>query len=185
VNRNRPDVVAIADDLEIVLGRLRRRMRSEAPPDGIPLSQMVVLNRLERDGPQTTSALAAVEHVRPQSMASTVASLIGQQLITRFDHATDRRSSLIDITDAGRSVVLSNRRSRGAWLARAIATTLGAAQQRTLAEAIALLGQLIDFDPDAPADPAPPGSVRSGRDGSKNMQLNCTDYLLTFSGSRA
>jgi DNA-binding MarR family transcriptional regulator len=132
-----------------VFGRLRRRMRFEAPPDGIPLSQMVVLNRLERDGPQTTSALAAAEHVRPQSMASTVAGLISQHLITRFEHATDKRSMLIDLTDAGRKVVLANRESRGAWLGRAIAVSLDKPEQRLLADAVKVIERLIDSDPDA------------------------------------
>jgi len=143
------DVARIANNLEIVLGRLRRRMRAKAPADGIPLSQMVVLNRLERDGPQTTSALAAAEHVRPQSMASTVGSLLGRELVVRSDHATDRRSTLLDITDAGRKVVLANRQSRGAWLAKAIAATFDAEEVRALADAIVLMERLISSEPDA------------------------------------
>jgi DNA-binding MarR family transcriptional regulator len=149
VTQNELQAAAIAKDLEIVFGRLRRRMRFEAPPDGIPLSQMVVLNRLERDGPQTTSALAAAEHVRPQSMASTVAGLISQHLINRFEHATDKRSMLIDITDAGRKVVLANRESRGAWLGRAIAASLDKSERRLLADAVKVIERLIDSDPDA------------------------------------
>jgi DNA-binding MarR family transcriptional regulator len=148
VRQTEPQAATIAKDLEIVFGRLRRRLRFEAPPDGIPLSQMVVLNRLERDGPQTTSALAAAEHVRPQSMASTVASLVSQQLITRFEHATDKRSTLIDITDTGRKVVLANRESRGAWLGRAIAATLDKSEQQLLADAIKVVERLTDCDPD-------------------------------------
>lgn len=143
-----PQPAVIANDLEIVFGRLRRRLRFEAPPDGIPLSQMVVLNRLERDGPQTTSALAAAEHVRPQSMASTVAGLMSQRLVLRSEHATDKRSMLLDITDAGRKVVLANRQSRGAWLAKAIAATLDESDLRLLADAIALIERLVDADPD-------------------------------------
>jgi DNA-binding MarR family transcriptional regulator len=151
VRQSEPEPAVIAKDLEIVFGRLRRRMRFEAPPDGIPLSQMVVLNRLERDGPQTTSALAAAEHVRQQSMASTVASLLSQQLITRFEHTTDKRSILLDITDIGGKVVLANRESRGAWLGRAIAAALEQPEQRLLADAIELLERLVDCDPDSPS----------------------------------
>ena len=109
---------------------------------------MVVLNRLERDGPQTTSALAAAEHVRPQSMASTVAGLIAQRLVTRSAHATDKRSMMLDITDAGSKVVLANRQSRGAWLAKAIAATLDGADRQLLADAIKVIERLVDCDPD-------------------------------------
>ena len=143
-----PQPAVVANDLEIVFGRLRRRLRFEAPPDGIPLSQMVVLNRLERDGPQTTSALAAAEHVRPQSMASTVVGLIAQRLVTRSAHATDKRSMMLDITDAGRKVVLANRQSRGAWLAKAIAATLDGTDRQLLADAIKVIERLVDCDPD-------------------------------------
>jgi DNA-binding MarR family transcriptional regulator len=148
VTETGPQPAVVANDLEIVFGRLRRRLRFEAPPDGIPLSQMVVLNRLERDGPQTTSALAAAEHVRPQSMASTVAGLIAQRLVTRSAHATDKRSMMLDITDAGRKVVLANRQSRGAWLAKAIAATLDGTDRQLLADAIKVIERLVDCDPD-------------------------------------
>ena len=55
-----------------MLGQLVRRLRTE---NSFSISQGAVLARLDREGPQTTSALAAAERVRPQSMAQTIAEL--------------------------------------------------------------------------------------------------------------
>ena len=55
---------------------------------------------------------------------------------------------MLDITDAGRKVVLANRQSRGAWLAKAIAATLDGTDRQLLADAIKVIERLVDCDPD-------------------------------------
>ena len=61
----------VASELRVVLGRIVRRLRAErAQRRGLPLAQVIVLGRLDRGGPSGISALAAGEHVRPQSMVS-------------------------------------------------------------------------------------------------------------------
>jgi DNA-binding MarR family transcriptional regulator len=147
----RADVARAASELELLLGRLRRRMRAEAPSEGIALSQMTVLSRLVRDGADTASALAAAEHVRAQSMAATIANLESQGLVERADDPDDRRRILVMATEAGRQLVFGVRRSREAWLARAIATCFDQDEQDTLLKAMALLERLADCDPNVPA----------------------------------
>ena len=67
---------AVASELRVVLGRIVRRLRAErVQRRGLPLAQVVVLGRLDRGGPSGISALAAAEHMRPQSMAATVAGV--------------------------------------------------------------------------------------------------------------
>jgi DNA-binding MarR family transcriptional regulator len=141
--RVRANVAKAANDLELLLGRLRRRIRAEAPNEGFSLSQMSVLSRVVRDGPDTASGLAAVEHVKAQSMALTVANLASDPL--------DGRRILVTATVEGRRVVQTVRRSRQAWLARAIATCFSEEEQETLLEAMVLLERLVDCDPDAAA----------------------------------
>jgi len=157
------DVAIAASDLELLLGRLRRRLRAEAPSKGIPLSQMAVLSRLVRDGSHTASALAAAEHVRVQSMALTIANLEAQRLVERVDDPADRRRVLVMPTGAGRTVVQEVRRSREAWLARAIVTCFAEAEQDTLVKAMALLERLADCDPDASPQPLAAGDRKRGR----------------------
>jgi DNA-binding MarR family transcriptional regulator len=133
------EITAAAGELRIVLGALVRRLRTEY---AFPIAQASVLSRLDREGAQTTSALAAAERVRPQSMAQTLGELEIEQLIARRPDPGDRRQTLIELTTRGRERVAEDRRRREGWLAAAIAATLTPAEQRTLIDAVPLLRRL-------------------------------------------
>jgi DNA-binding MarR family transcriptional regulator len=132
-------VVKGAGELRLVLGQLLRRLRAEY---SFPVAQASVLSRLDREGPQTTSALAAAEHVRPQSMAQTLAELEAAGLIARRPDARDRRQIQIELTPLGQERVLEGRGRREDWLAAAIAAELNPEEQRTLLAAVPLLQRL-------------------------------------------
>jgi DNA-binding MarR family transcriptional regulator len=132
-------VVKGASELRLVLGQLVRRLRAEY---SFPVAQASVLSRLDREGAQTASALAAAEHVRPQSMAQTLSELESAGLIKRNPDPADRRSSRIELTEEGRSRVLEGRGRREDWLAAAIAAELNPEEQRTLLAAVPLLQRL-------------------------------------------
>jgi DNA-binding MarR family transcriptional regulator len=132
-------LVSTASELRIVLGQLVRRLRSEY---SFPIAQASVLSRLDRDGPQTTSALAAAERIRPQSMAQTLLDLETDGLISRRPDPADRRQILIELTERGHDRLREDRRRREGWLAEAIATTLSQDEQRTLIDALPLLRRL-------------------------------------------
>jgi DNA-binding MarR family transcriptional regulator len=128
-----------ASELRIVLGRLVRRLRSE---NTFPISQGLVLTRLDREGPKTASALAAAEGVRHQSMAQTVADLESAGLVARRPHPVDRRQILIELTESGSRELAHDRGRREGWLARAIETELTPEEQEILAKAVPLIGRL-------------------------------------------
>ena len=138
----RAEIVSTASELRIVLGQLVRRLRREY---AFPIAQASVLSRLDREGPQTTSALAAAERVRPQSMAQTLAELESEQLIDRRPHPGDGRQILIAITSAGAERLREDRRRREGWLAEAIAAELTEAEQQTLIDALPLLTRLVHY----------------------------------------
>jgi DNA-binding MarR family transcriptional regulator len=133
----------VASELRVVLGRIVRRLRAErVERRGLPLAQVVVLGRLDRGGPSGISALAAAEHMRPQSMAATVAALEGAGLVVRRPDPEDRRRVAIDLTPAGREVLAADRARREGWLAEAIRTDLNPRERKVLAEATGLLARL-------------------------------------------
>jgi DNA-binding MarR family transcriptional regulator len=132
-------VVSAASELRIVLGQLVRRLRSEYT---FPLAHASVLGRLDREGPLTTSALAAAERVRPQSMAQTLAELEADGLISRRPDPGDRRQILIELSKGGRERIAIERGKRDDWLAAAIAEVLTPEEQRTLLAAVPLLRRL-------------------------------------------
>ncbi len=132
-------VVKGAGELRLVLGHLLRRLRAEY---SFPVAQASVLSRLDREGAQTTSALAAAERVRPQSMAQTLAELETAGLIERRPDPGDGRRIHIELTQRGRERVLEERGKREDWLAAAIAAELSPEEQRALLAAVPLLQRL-------------------------------------------
>src|SRR5581483_11151566 len=115
------EAIRAAAELRAVLGQLLRRLRTE---NSRPTSQLSVLGRLDRGGPQTTSGLAAAEHMRPQSMAEIVADLKEDGLVERTPDPADRRQVLVGLTQEGRDFLRRERRRREDWLSQAIAEKL-------------------------------------------------------------
>lgn len=132
---------AIAEDLRAVVARLVRRLRAGYT---VPAHQFSVLRTIERSGPQTTSSLAAIELVRPQSMAHTVHQLDAAGFVTRTPDPTDGRQTLIGLSDGGRTTLEEQRRDMTGWLSEAIDDRLDADEQARLADAVTLLGRLVD-----------------------------------------
>jgi DNA-binding MarR family transcriptional regulator len=132
----------LASELRVVLGRLLRRLRAE---HRFPISQGTVLGRLDREGPQSVSDLAAAERVRPQSMAQTVGDLEGEGLVARAPDPSDGRRALVSLTAAGRAELEADRRHREGWLVRAIEELPGD-DRATVERAVVLLGHLADAD---------------------------------------
>jgi DNA-binding MarR family transcriptional regulator len=122
-----------------VLGQLTRRLRAE---HRFPISHATVLSRLDREGAMTTSALAAAERVRPQSMAHTIAELEADGLVDRTADPDDRRQILIELTARGRELLAEERARREGWLAQTIATELTGDEQEILIKAVPLLRRL-------------------------------------------
>ncbi|MFE5793113.1 MarR family winged helix-turn-helix transcriptional regulator [Streptomyces sp. NPDC056503] len=133
------EAAAIAADLRTAMGRLTRRVKHE---DRIPLGQAAVLGALDRNGPMTTSDLAADQRVRPQSMARSVGLLREQDLVTRRPHPTDGRKSLVELTGAGRTALEAERGRRAGWLAQVIEVELTDEERSLLARSTALLERL-------------------------------------------
>ena len=138
----RVDVSLLASELRMVLGQLVRRLRTE---HRFPLTHGAVLGRLDREGARSTADLAVAERVRPQSMGQTLAELEAEGLIARRPDATDRRRTLLELTDAGRRALEEDRGHREGWLAGAIAGGFSPEEQQVLAQAVVLLERLTEL----------------------------------------
>lgn len=123
---------------------LARRMRQERPAHGLGLTSASVLSRLDRAGALSPKELAAAEGVLPQSLTRQLASLEENGLITRRPHDRDGRQVLMEITDAGRHLVETDRRMRDAWLAQAITKRLTPVEREILGAANKLLDLLSE-----------------------------------------
>jgi DNA-binding MarR family transcriptional regulator len=132
----------LASELRVVLGQLMRRLRVE---HRFPLMHGAVLGRLDREGTQSTAELATAERVRPQSMGQTLTELEAQGLIARRPDETDKRRTLIELTDEGRSALAEDRKRRVGWLAEAIERDFTADEQEVLVRAVRLLSRLAEL----------------------------------------
>ena len=76
-----PDVTEVAAALRVSIGLLLRRMRQVRPDGELSLPETSALARLDRTGPATSSTLAKLEQISPQSMGATLAGLEARGLV--------------------------------------------------------------------------------------------------------
>src|SRR5438132_252114 len=94
---NRPDdpgtarSAALAEDLRLVFGKMKRRLREQTDLGGFSWSQMSVISYLDREGPATVTTLARIEGMRPQSMGTNVAALEASGLVRGAPDPADGR----------------------------------------------------------------------------------------------
>lgn len=136
--------VRAALDLRVAFARLRRRLREVATePPGLSAQQSSALARIAKGEGNSASRLAELEGVRPQSMATTIASLEELGLVTRMADPTDGRRQLVSLTDAGREAESGNLDARREWLAHAMEERLTEEERQTILASTALIEKLV------------------------------------------
>jgi len=135
---------ALAQDFRATVGKLKRRLRAQAPVGDLTSSQISVLLRLEKDGPATASGLARAEGMRPQSIAPVIAALEASGLVSRAPDPVDGRQTLLSSTKAYRKWVDEGRAARQDLLTRLIEARLSPREQDAVAKAVELLKRLVD-----------------------------------------
>ena len=130
-------------ELSLAIGKLIRRLRTEANPGELTLSQLTTLGRLEKAGAMTTADLARSEFVKPQSMGTTLADLEQEGLVQRRPHPTDGRQVLFALTAAGVEARRQRHIAKQEWLSAAM-ETLDPAEQQTLIAAAALIKRVAE-----------------------------------------
>jgi DNA-binding MarR family transcriptional regulator len=135
---------ALATELRATFGKLKRRLREQAGAGDLTPSQMSVLLHLEREGPATTSNLARLEAMRPQSMGAVIAALEAAGLVIGAPDPTDGRQTILSLTETCRRWIEEKRAARQDWLTRTIQARLSPAEQDRLMEAVELIRRLVD-----------------------------------------
>lgn len=119
--------------------RLARRLR-QMRDDSLELNgnQLSAMSVLLNHGDLLMGELAAQEKVQPPSMTRIVNGLEERALVVRKVQATDKRQSVVSLTESGRQVLLANRRRRDEWLTRRIAE-LQPEEREVLRKAVGIL----------------------------------------------
>jgi len=137
-----PDVHEVARALRVSIGLLLRRLR-QAPADGeLTLPESSALTRLDRGGPATSSALARLEQISPQSMGATLGALEARGLVERHPDPADGRRVVISLSEAGVQALRNKRNARVEQLARALSSRFTDPELQQLMAAVPLLERL-------------------------------------------
>jgi len=127
------------------MGRIVRKLRQGKVDVGdVSLTEGSVLARLDRDGPDSPSSLAASEGARPQAMAATLAALEERGLVSRTPDPEDRRRAVLAVTDAGRKVVADRRSVSMRRLIDTLAREFTPEERATLHAVLPLLDRLAE-----------------------------------------
>ena len=135
---------ALAAEIRVLAGQLRRRLREQSSLGDLTESQIGVLRRLDSEGSATVSALARAEGMRPQSMGANIATLETAELVSGTPDPDDGRQTIWSLTAACRERVKAGRTAREDWLYRTLQSKLTAAEQEHLARAVELLKRLVE-----------------------------------------
>jgi DNA-binding MarR family transcriptional regulator len=102
------------------------------------------LARLDRTRPSTSSALARLEQISPQSMGATLGSLEAHGYVARHPDPEDGRRVLLSVTEAGRQVLRDHRNAKTKRLAKVLAASFTGAELEQLAAATPLIERLAE-----------------------------------------
>jgi DNA-binding MarR family transcriptional regulator len=135
---------ALASELRALIGKLKRRLREEAPPGDLTWPQLSALSLLEREGAATLTALARTENMRSQSMGAIIAPLEEAGLVVGAADPSDGRQTILSLTERCRVLIKEHRMARDDWLSRIIQTKLSPEEQDELKLALELLRRIAD-----------------------------------------
>jgi len=139
-----PNASEVASALRVATGLLYRKLKQTQPEGELTLAESSALGRLERFGPASSSELARVDRISPQSMGVTVAALLERGLIERSRDAEDGRRIVLSVTEAGRQVVHDKRGKRTEQIAAALRDGFTDAELTLLMTAAPLLERLAE-----------------------------------------
>lgn len=139
-----PDLVRAGADLRVAVGRIARRLRQAHEVGDVTLSEVSVLARLDRDGPNTPAALAELERIRPQAMGTTLSEMEGRGLVRREPDAVDGRKVLVSVTTAGRKMLSERRSASAERITHALAEEFTTVERRKLLAVLPLLDRLAE-----------------------------------------
>src|SRR5580698_9933667 len=137
-----PDVSDVAVALRDSIGLLLRRMRQQRPDGALTLPEGAAMTRLNRAGPTTSSALAKLEQISPQSMGATLAGLEARGLVARHPDPEDGRRVVLSLTEAAQRILQDKRGERTEQLANALATGFTRSELKVLMAAAPLIERL-------------------------------------------
>ena len=134
----------LAARLRLLVNRLARRLRSQAPADLSP-SLTSALVTIEHQGPITLGQLATSERVTPPSVTRMVTKLGRLGLVRREADPGDRRIAYVSVTADGKRTLQRSRTRKTAFLAKQL-RKLDESEVEAVRAVLPLLERLLEDD---------------------------------------
>jgi DNA-binding MarR family transcriptional regulator len=134
------DPAELAARMRLAIARIHRQLRQDTN-DGLTLTQLSTLVRVEEHEPVRPGHLANLEGISPSTLTRLIATLEERGLINRITDPTDGRVSFLRLTDHGRESLEDMRSRRTALLMRRL-SSLSDAGRAQLFAALPVLEQL-------------------------------------------
>ncbi len=135
------DVQDLAETLRQTVSDFVRSVRAQA--DGPSTAQSETLVQLDRAGPLSVAALAAMRGVKHQSMRQVIGVLEADGLVSRVANPKDGRSQWVHLTASGKSKLIPARDARSQWLTAVLNTKLADSELEILRAAIPVLRKIV------------------------------------------
>ena len=132
----------LSAELVLYTGRLVRAVTRRTSTD-VPTASLRLLSQIDELAPVTIGALATADRCSQPTMSAGVQALVERGWAAKQPHPHDARSSLVTLTDAGRTVLTLARRERAAIVAARLQSDPHH-DERDLATAVAVLRGLLD-----------------------------------------
>jgi DNA-binding MarR family transcriptional regulator len=112
-----PTLERLSAELVLYTGRLTRALSRSTATD-VPTATLRLLSQLDELEPATIGALAAADNTSQPTMSAGVQNLVEKGWATKSPNPADARSSLVRLTDAGRTELTTARQARAAEVSR-------------------------------------------------------------------
>jgi DNA-binding MarR family transcriptional regulator len=136
----------IASSFRHIISGLSKRLRKTvSSADNLSLSEFSTLSYLYYEQSLSATELAKLIMVKLQSMSELLIRLQSLGIVEKTPSDTDKRKSIISLTEKGRQIVEQTRYERDEWLTQAIDGTLSASEKKILQDALAVMTKVMDF----------------------------------------
>lgn len=121
---------------------LRAAVRTEYPQETLPIAQVEILQSLDEAEPARAGELAERLRLAPNTVSSLVSTLMTAGLVDRGTDATDRRASVVHLTQQGRARLSAWQEAHERRIAAAL-DALRPPHRAALAAALPAMAELV------------------------------------------
>ncbi|PWV48272.1 MarR family winged helix-turn-helix transcriptional regulator [Chitinophaga sp. S165] len=136
----------VAASLRSTVTRLVRQLRKQNISSDFSNAELLTMGLLDQHGKLLPSALADMERISAQAISQILNRLEEAGCVNRVMDETDKRKSVVSLTEKGTEYLYENRRIKEEWLVKAM-DKLFSAEELSLIEAfLPLLQRLAEYN---------------------------------------